>query len=182
MERNSLYNIHDEKTTYRYSHFAPDASFRRSGRFLDWDRVLRSTAEIDLNDKRILKIKYKKTYSFDDEKEVTCSNLERLPKFIHLKETMDIVNQSLSIAYSNLGKYYKEEDKLMQRLLRTQKAIESYLIQLNNGTDPDTIIQNLHEASRHIHYLKVVLNQTAYVTGYLENAYFTLEDFFTYSN
>lgn len=186
MELNSLYNIDAEKTTYRYSHFAPDASFRRSGRFLDWDRVLRSTAEIDLNDKRILKIKYKKTYSFEGEKEVTCSNLERLPKLIHLKETIDIMNQSLSIAYSHLDKYYGEGsfsgDRMRPSLLRMQKALESYLIQLNNGTDPDTIIQELLEASRHIHNLKVVFNQTAYVTGYIENAFFTLEDFFTYSN
>ena len=186
MELNSLYNIDAEKTTYRFSHFVPDASFRRSGRFLDWDRVLRSTAEIDLNDKKILKIKYKKTYSFEGEKEVTCSNLERLPKLIHLKETIGLMNQSFLTALSNLDKYYGNaplsRERMLPHLLNMHKTLESYLNQLNNETDPETILNKLPEVSRQIHNLGVVFYQTPYITAHIENAFFTLEDFFTYSN
>ena len=185
VELNSLYKTSDKENSYSYSHLAPDASFRRSGRFLDWDRVLRSTAEIDLNDKRILKIKYQKTFSFEGEKEVTCSNLERLPKLIHLKETIDQMNQSFLTALSNLDKYYGNaplsRERMLPQLLEIHIALESYLNQLNNGTDPDTILNKLPDVSRQIHNLSVVLYQTPYITAYIENAFFILEDFNEYS-
>jgi hypothetical protein len=186
MELNSFYKSRDAGNTYRYSHIAPDVSFRWSGHFLDFDRVLRTTAEIDLNEKRILKIKYYKTFSSESEKEVTCSNLKRLPKLTHLKETLDIMNQSLSIAYSNLDKHYGEGSFSGQRmrpsLLGMQKDLESYLNKLNNGSDPDTIINELPEAYRRIHNLTVVFQQTPYITAYIENAFFKLQDFVEYSH